>query len=423
MFGLEALNKIFLDAMIGIPKGDIGVGVSGGGDSLALMLLSAEWAQNNNRTLKAVTIDHGLRSGSSLECDHVKRISDGLSIEHTTLKWLMEPIGNLQNAARNARHELLLEWTKKQKLSVVLLGHTLDDNAETIVIKLIRGSGIDGLAGIEKNIKINGLNIFRPLINTPREDLRSYLRVKKITWIDEPSNFDERFERIKVRNFLPSLSGVGLTPKKLVKLASHMRRAKEALNWQVSNFARQHVQQTIWGDLEINLNEFVKIPKEHQFRLLSSGLRWISGKVYKPRFQSLERLLNAITSRKLGKSMSLMGCIIKYDGNWLKLSREFSAISRPSLALEPNFVWEKKWQIKVDLEKLNIAIVGPLGKNGLEQIGGYNRIKIPQKSLICSVAMFENEKLLCVPIISYGSGLKCYMIDGDESFLKFLLAY
>ena len=75
------------------------------------------------------------------------------------------------------------------------------------------------------------------------------MEVKKVTWIDEPSNFDERFERIKVRNFLPSLSDVGLTSKKLVKLASHMSRAKEALNWQVSNFARQHVQQSIWGDL------------------------------------------------------------------------------------------------------------------------------------------------------------------------------
>jgi tRNA(Ile)-lysidine synthase len=420
MFGIETLNKIFLDAMIGIPDGDIGVGVSGGGDSLALLLLSAEWAQNTNRSLKAVTIDHGLRSGSSLECDHVKRISDGLSIQHTTLKWLAEPVGNLQNAARNARHELLLEWTYKQKLSVVLLGHTLDDNAETVIIKLIRGSGIDGLAGIEKSKNINGLNIYRPLINIPREDLRAYLQAKKVGWIDEPSNFDERFERIKVRNFLPSLSHVGLTPKKLVKLASHMSRAKEALTCQVSNFARQHVEQTIWGDLAINLDEFIKIPREYQFRLLSSGLRWISGKVYKPRFQSLERLLNAITSQKLGKSMSLMGCIIKYDRNWLKLSREFSAISKPSVAMKPNFVWEKKWQIEVDLEKLNVATVGPVGKNGLEQLEGYNRINVPQTALICSVAMFENKNLLCVPIVSYGSGLKCYMIGGDKSFLKFL---
>jgi len=423
MFGIEALNKIFLDAMIGIPKGDIGVGVSGGGDSLALLLLSAEWAQNTNRSLKAVTIDHGLRPGSSLECDHVKRISDELCIQHTTLKWLTKPIGNLQNAARNARHELLLEWTNKQKLSVVLLGHTLDDNAETIIIKLIRGSGVDGLAGIEKNKNINGLNIFRPLINISRDDLRRYLQVKKVTWIDEPSNFDERFERIKVRNFLPSLSDIGLTSKKLVKLASHMSRAKEALNWHVSNFARQHVQQTIWGDLSINFDEFIKIPREYQFRLLSSGLRWISGKVHKPRFQSLERLLNAITSRKLGKSMTLMGCIIKYDGNWIKLTREFSAISKPSIVLEPNFVWEKKWQIEIDLEQLNVATVGPVGKNGLEQIRRYNKQNLPEKALICSVAMFDNENLLCVPIVSYGSGLKCYMIGGDKSFLKFLLAY
>jgi hypothetical protein len=118
-----------------------------------------------------------------------------------------------------------------------------------------------------------------------------------------------------------------------------------------------------------------------------------------------------------------MGCIIKYDGNCLKLSREFSAISKPSIVLKSNFVWEKKWQIYVDLEKLNVATVGPVGKNGLELIRRYNRINVPEKALICSVAMFENENLLCVPIVSYGSGLKCYMIGGDKSFLKFLLAY
>ena len=121
--------------------------------------------------------------------------------------------------------------------------------------------------------------------------------------------------------------------------------------------------------------------------------------------------------------MTLMGCIIEYDGNWLKLSRELSAISKPSIVLEPNFVWEKKWQIEVDLERLNIATVGPVGKNGLEQLEGYNRINVPQNALLCSVAMFENENLLCVPIVSYGSGLRCYMIGGDKSFFKFLQAY
>ena len=409
--------------MIDIPKGDIGVGVSGGGDSMALLHLGAEWAENNKRRLKAVTIDHGLRSGSSSECVHVKKISEKLSIEHTTLKWLAKPSGNLQNSARNARHELLLDWTKKSKLSVVLLGHTLDDNAETIMIKLIRGSGIDGLAGISKNKKINELAIFRPLINITRDDLRRYLIVKNIQWIDEPSNFDERFERIKVRNLLPKLSDVGLTAKKLVALSSHMNRAKEALNGEVARFAKQYVQQKKWGDLEIKFDEFIKIPQEYQFRLLSAALLWVSGKVYRPRFNSLERLLNALTSRSIGRGRSLMGCLIKCDGENIKLSREFSAIAKPILAVNSKFVWEKNWQLVVDFEKLNNTMIGPLGKEGLKQIENNKSFLVPSNALICSVAMFENEQVLCLPIISYGSGLKSTLIGGTESFLNFVLTY
>lgn len=423
MFCVEKLNKIFSDAMIDIPEGGIGVGVSGGGDSLALLLLSAEWADHNNRSLKAVTIDHGLRVDTPSECKYVEEISNHFNVEHTTLKWLDKPSGNLQNSARNARHELFLGWTKRNKLSVVLLGHTLDDNAETVMMKLIRGSGIDGLTGISKNKKINGLAISRPLLNTSREQLRQYLKVKNISWIDEPSNFDERFERIKVRNFLPKLSNIGLTPDKLVALAGHMDRAKDALNWEVSRFAQQYVQQKSWGDLEIKFEEFIKIPKEYQLRLLSGALRWISGKIYRPRFRSLERLLGAITSSSLGPGMCLMGCVTKHEEGGIRISRELAAIPQPILAVKPEYIWERRWQLKIDFKKLNIAMIGPLGKEGLKQIENSKSFNIPNTALICSVAMFENGHVSCLPIISYGSGLTSHLIGEEKSFFNFMLTY
>ena len=409
--------------MSDIPEGDIGVGVSGGGDSLALLLLSAEWATKNNRIVKAVTIDHGLRTESASECEYVKKIASDLAIEHTTLKWIDKPLGNLQNSARNARHALLLNWTEINKLSLVLLGHTLDDNAETIMIKLIRGSGIDGLAGISKKRKINGLVIFRPLLTSRREELRQYLWLKNIPWIDEPSNFDVRFDRIKVRKLLPKLLDIGLTPHKLVTLASHMDRAKYALDSEVLRFARKHVHQKSWGDLEIILDEFSVIPKEYQFRLLSSALRWISGKVYRPRFRSLERVLNAIGSERIQLGMCLMGCIIKCKGGRLILSREFSAIAHPALVVESKFLWEKKWLLEVDIKRLEFAVVGPLGKKGLEQIECNKSYSVPPAALICSVAMFESGQVSCLPIISYGSGLTSSLIGGSESFFNFLLTY
>ena len=423
MFSLEKLNENFSSIMESVPNGDIGIGVSGGGDSMALLLLASEWALRNDRCIKVATVDHGLRSGSSSECEYVKKICTDLSIEHTTLKWLEKPIGNLQNSARKARHRLFTEWITKKKLCLVMLGHTLDDNAETIMIRLIRGSGIDGLTGISKTKKLNGLDIFRPLLSFSRKDLRSYLQVKNTRWIDEPSNFDERFERIKIRNVLPQLSKIGLTPIKFVALANHMARAKDAINSEVVTFTRLNVIQRPWGDLEIGHYVFTGIPEEYQLRLLSEALRWISGSIYRPRFSSLERLLKNIRDEKLGLGVCLMGCIIKYKEKKIIFSREFSAIENRISITKDSFIWENRWKLEVHPKKVNNALIGPLGKDGLKKVLKNNDTEVPTSALICSVAMFEGGHVSCVPILSFGTGLTSTLIGGTDSFLNFLLTY
>ena len=196
MFFVGTLLKKFSATMKNIPNGNIGVSVSGGGDSLALLYLTADWAAQNGRNLKAVTIDHRLRPKSQSECDYVMKHSNILSVEHTTIPWCGKPSGNLQKSARDARHRLLWQWANSKNIAVVLLGHTLEDNAETIIMRLSRGSGIDGLIGIAQKKSINSLALFRPLLDISREDLRKYLRYKNVRWIDDPSNFDDRSSSI-----------------------------------------------------------------------------------------------------------------------------------------------------------------------------------------------------------------------------------
>ena len=423
MFSVKDLTLIFTEAMNTAPEGDIGIAVSGGGDSLALLVLGADWAHKRGRRVKSVTIDHGLRAGSSYECAYVKKISSALSVEHKTLKWLEKPSGNLQSSARDARHRLLSNWMLRNALSIVLLGHTLDDNAETIMIRLSRGSGIDGLTGMSHIKKFENLIIFRPLLKVSRDDLRQYLREKKISWIDEPSNLDDSFQRIKMRNLQPKLSDVGLTPNRLVALANHMTRAKEALNFEVKSFAKTYVQQRPWGDLEIEYKAFLQVPREYQVRLLSAALLWISGKVYRPRFNSLERLLDAIINQGDFQGMCLMGCIVKCDQRKVLLTREFSAVPNPMIIHKNIFVWDNRWRVKAKLEKINYAEVGPLGKDGLMQIETTTKFEVPIAALISSVAMFENGYVSCIPAIGFGSGLKCQLVNGSESFFNFLLTY
>ena len=423
MCSVEKLIGLFSDVMNEAPIGDIGLAVSGGGDSLALLYLSADWAIKNGRRVKSATVDHGLRSESQSECAYVKELSGELLIEHTTLNWLENPSGNMQKSARDARHRLLTQWATENNLSVVLLGHTLEDNAETIMIRLIRGSGIDGLTGISKSIKINNLAIFRPLLEISRENLRNYLTFKNVTWIDEPSNLDERFQRVKIRKLFPQLLDLGLTPSKLVGIAQHMARAKEAINSEVLGFARNSVKQKAWGDLEIDQEAFMELSAEYQFRLLSAALRWISGNVYRPRLRSLKMLLNSLIEPEKFSGFSLMGCIIKCRRGTIVLTREFSALPKQQTIQKTEFIWDKKWNVKVDPCTVSLLMIGPLGQNGLAQIKMENRGSIPFNALKTSVALFKKDQVHCVPMLSYGSGLSVELVGGPASFLNFLATY
>ena len=420
MFSLETLVTVFSQAMNEVPKGDIGIAVSGGGDSLALLYLTAEWSSRNGRTLQSATIDHQLRPESKSECEYVKKLSIGLSIKHTTLTWLEKPDGNMQGSARSARHRLLSRWAVDKNLTTVLFGHTLEDNAETLLIRLSRGSGIDGLTGMRQSKNINNLQIFRPLLKVSRNDLRSFLSIRKVNWIDEPSNFDERFHRVRIRNSLPQLANLGLTTYRLIALAEHMSRAREALNLGVLNFARVYVQQMPWGDLEIEQEAFVELSREYQLRLLAASLRWISSRIYRPRFESLKRLLNSIVTKPGNYRASLMGCIVNCRRKKIILSREFAAVPKRQIVVKSKFIWDKKWSLEVDPTKINHSMVGPLGEIGINGIKIKDRKDIPVDALKSSFALFEKNEVMCVPILSYGTGIRGELLGGSDSFLNFL---
>lgn len=416
----KKIKTSFSTAMEASPQGSIGIAVSGGGDSVALLSLSSEWAKKNGRRIIAATVDHGLRPESSEECEKVKRISVDLDVKHTTLRWTDNPIGNLQNSARNARYHLLKSWALENKLSVVLFGHTLDDNAETVVLRIIRGSGVDGLSGIAQNRKIFGLNVHRPLLHLTRVELRRYLQSERISWIEDPSNFDMRFDRIRVRKLLPTLSSCGLTPERLVSMAGHMSRAREALQVTVLAFVQAKVEQTVWGDLKVLYDEFVNCSEEVQLRILAGVLRWNSGKPYNPRFVSLKKLHSLIVKRELVSKRPLMGTEITINGDYIIFNRELSSIKKSTIITQKSFVWDNKWQIDVDPEKINSASLGPLGVDGAREIASFSERAISKSVLATLPAMFDNNELICVPSIDFGHGFRSILLNGLESFAIFL---
>jgi tRNA(Ile)-lysidine synthase len=210
--------------------------VSGGPDSTALMVLAARWrGKAQSPRLIAVTIDHGLRKESKREAKAVEKLAQKLGIEHRTLEWTgRKPKTGLQEAARLARYRLLAKVANELNARYVLTAHTLDDQAETVLFRMARGSGVSGLAGmysswglpVEEGI---GIELVRPLLTVPKSRLIATLKAAKIPYANDPSNRDPRFTRSRLREIMPMLAREGLTASRLALLADRVQRVEETL--------------------------------------------------------------------------------------------------------------------------------------------------------------------------------------------------
>jgi tRNA(Ile)-lysidine synthase len=210
--------------------------VSGGPDSTALMVLAARWrGRAKTPRLIAVTIDHGLRKESKREAKAVEKLAQKLGIEHRTLQWTgRKPTTGLQEAARLARYRLLSNAAKEVGAGYVLTAHTLDDQAETVLFRIARGSGISGLAGMYSSWSMPveegvGIQLVRPLLTIPKSRLIATLKAAKIPYADDPSNRDPRFTRSRLRELMPTLAREGLTASRLALLADRVQRIEETL--------------------------------------------------------------------------------------------------------------------------------------------------------------------------------------------------
>ncbi|RXT46488.1 tRNA lysidine(34) synthetase TilS [Bosea sp. Tri-44] len=207
------------------------VAVSGGPDSVALLALLAEWASRGRPRLLAVTVDHGLRPEAAEEALMVAQLCAGLRLEHRTKRWLgPKPQTGLQENARAARYALLAEEARAFGATAIVTAHTLDDQAETLLIRMAAGSGLAGLAGMAPRSSVNGVVLARPLLGVEKARLIATCKARGLSFVRDPSNNDPRFARIRWRELLPELAQDGLTAERLGQLARRLARAEEALD-------------------------------------------------------------------------------------------------------------------------------------------------------------------------------------------------
>jgi tRNA(Ile)-lysidine synthase len=255
--------------------------VSGGPDSTALMWLAARWRRALRRgpRLLAVTVDHGLRAEAAREAREVKRLARSLDLPHRTLRWTgAKPKAGLPAAARAARYRLLAQAARQSRATHILTAHTRDDQAETVLMRLLRGSGIAGLAAMARESERDGLRLARPFLDVSKSQLIATLKKAKIEFAEDPTNHDPNFTRPRIRTLMPALVAEGGDPSNLARLASRLARANaavevlaDAAERYLALKDRQAIQSGLGsGDVfrSFDAEAFAAMPEEIRLRLL-----------------------------------------------------------------------------------------------------------------------------------------------------------
>jgi len=305
--------------------------VSGGPDSTALMVLAARWRDALKRKPKliAVTVDHGLRKEAKAEAAGVARLARKLKVTHRTLRWRgKKPATGLQQTARAARYRLLADAARAAGATHILTAHTLDDQAETVLIRMSRGSGIAGLGAMARTAPVPGavdLSLVRPLLDLPKARLIATLRAAKIPFAEDPSNRDPRFTRARLRSLMPRLAEEGLDARRLALLARRVRRADSAIEAAVDRATHDLViEMADPARIVLEARRFAGLPAEVALRLIGRAVARLGdeGPVELAKLEALKEALDTAQAAKLGRfRRTLAGALVGLSGGQITVER------------------------------------------------------------------------------------------------------
>jgi tRNA(Ile)-lysidine synthase len=351
------------------PMPEIAVAVSGGRDSMALALLTDEWARQRGGCAVALTVDHRLRRGSAAEAHQVKRWLRTRGIAHRTLVWRgAKPATGLQAAARAARYGLLTRWCRRHGMLHLALAHQRDDQAETVLMRLDRKSGADGLAAMAARRTQDGVRLLRPLLSLPRARLTATLEARRQPWIDDPSNADPRFERTRRGAELAARATAGRDPAEPARQAIAAGRARAALEHEVAGLAAWTVGLSPAGYALLQPQPLAAASAEIRRALWGRLLRSVGGGEFLPPAAALARLDAHFLDAGPDLSRTLGGCRIAPWQGRLVLLRE-TRRQAPPKALGPaeTVRWDRFhcWRGRGGPSAARVAM---LGMEGLRQV-------------------------------------------------------
>lgn len=306
------------------------VAVSGGPDSVALLALLAEWAREPSRpALHAATVDHGLRPESGVEAAGVAMLSAELGVPHSILRWDgPKPAAGLQERAREARYALLTQEAKRLGGAVLVTAHTQDDQAETLLMRLARGSGPSGLAGMRERAETSGTVLARPLLGIAKARLVATVQARGLPFVADPSNGDRRFERVRWRALMPTLAEEGLDAERLALFARRMARLDEAAALRAQTLLATLRLPAVGAPvLRLRFALLLSEPEEIVLRVVALALQEAgAGAGNAPRLERLEACVEALSLAGLAgapAARTLSGCFLSLGSDGvLALRRE-----------------------------------------------------------------------------------------------------
>ena len=280
------------------------IAVSGGPDSVALMHLLAQWVRSAPLgNILVATVDHGLRPESAGEVALVAQAASGLGFPHRTLRWVGEkPVTGIQEAAREARYGLLVASAREVGASHLVTAHTLEDQAETVLMRISRGSGVAGLAGMRAVTDRNGIRHARPLLGVSKAELVSLCEANGWRYVQDPSNADHRFARARWRKLMPLLAAEGITSERLARLAERAARVEDALDAKARDAISRATTSEVGDPLRLRAGFLVEEPFEIAVRALALALVRFRERTAQVRLDRLEagveRLSSALRERR-----------------------------------------------------------------------------------------------------------------------------
>jgi len=352
----------------------LGLAVSGGADSLALMLLAAEWAAQPGRPkLTVYSVDHGLRPEAADEVAFVLAEAARLGLPARGLRWEGEkPATGLQAAARVARYRLLAAALRQDGGEILLTAHHRDDQAETVVMRLAHGSGLEGLRGMDAMSEMEGLKLFRPLLDVPHAGLAAVVAAAGIVPVTDPSNADPNYERVRWRQALPALADLGLDAGKLATLAQRAGEADAALTQWAGSARTALVQVDALGAARLPAPGLAALPKAVAVKLLGGLVAEIGGGARPYGLGAMERLWAALASPDFS-GQTLGGVVVHRRGGLVWLAREPGRrrVNAATVSPRHELAWDRRFRIaNLSAQPIVVRMAGAVSRAGAEAMTG-----------------------------------------------------